>query len=39
VHRGDRTIEHSMEKILHQEGVEIVCRQAYKGKELFEFWK
>jgi hypothetical protein len=28
VHRRDRTAECSVEKILHQEGVEKVCRQA-----------
>jgi hypothetical protein len=27
------------EKILFQVGIETVCRQAQKRRELFEFWK
>jgi hypothetical protein len=38
--REDRTVECSVgkEKKLCQEGIESVCRQAQKRKELFEFW-
>jgi hypothetical protein len=38
LHRRDRTVERSMEKILCQEGVEKVCKQAQENRELFEFY-
>jgi hypothetical protein len=38
VHRGQNCWTFS-EKILYQVGIETVCRQAQKRRELFELWK